>query len=105
MHEDTPGPSLIDMSGLSLGQLRFRAAGNPAERAAGKLTLNMIRDELQRIVTQRAIDDPHLSYLDGRELYGAADAEELPLPDNLHPDAVTHRRIGERFAQLAFKMQ
>ncbi|MGB7193066.1 MAG: SGNH/GDSL hydrolase family protein [Collimonas pratensis] len=105
MHEDTPGPSLIDMSGLSLGQLRFRAAGNPAERAAGKLTLNVIRDELQRIVTQRAISDPHLSYLDGRELYGAADAEELPLPDNLHPDAVTHRRIGERFAQLAFKMQ
>lgn len=105
MHEDTPGPSLIDMSGLSLGQLRFRAAGNPAERAAGKLTLNMIRDELQRIVMQRAVADPRLSYLDGRALYGAADAEELPLPDNLHPAAATHRRIGERFAQLAFKKQ
>ena len=38
-------------------------------------------------------------------LYGAADAQELPLPDNLHPDAATHRRIGERFAQLAFKKQ
>ncbi|MFJ2990946.1 SGNH/GDSL hydrolase family protein [Collimonas sp. NPDC087041] len=105
IHEDTPGPSLIDMSGLSLGQLRFRAAGNPAERAAGKLTLNMIRDELQRIVKQRAVDDPNLSYLDGRELYGATDAGELPLPDNLHPDAATHRRIGERFMRLAFKKQ
>lgn len=103
IHEDTPGPTLMVMSALSAGQLRFRAAGNPAERAAGKLTLNTIRDELKRIVTQRAAQDPNLSYLDGRELYGAADAEELPLPDNLHPDAATHRRIGERYAKLVFK--
>lgn len=27
---------------------------------------------------------------------------ELPLPDQLHPDAATHRRMGERFAALAF---
>jgi hypothetical protein len=27
---------------------------------------------------------------------------ELPLPDELHPDAATHRRIG-RFARLAFR--
>lgn len=100
IHEDTPGPSLPDMGALSLGQLRFRAAGDPAERAAGKLTLNTIRAELQRIVAQRAPDDRHLAYLDGRELYGPADAEELPLPDHLHPDAATHRRIGERYARL-----
>ncbi|SDP46763.1 hypothetical protein SAMN04487905_104238 [Actinopolyspora xinjiangensis] len=41
--------------------------------------------------------DPNLHYLDGRELYGAVDFEELPLPDQLHPDAAAHRRIGERF--------
>ena len=35
-------------------------------------------------------------------LYGAADYAELPLPDQLHPDAETHRRIGDRFAALAF---
>jgi hypothetical protein len=28
-------------------------------------------------------------YLDGRDLYGQADAAELPLPDQLHPDAAT----------------
>ncbi|MGQ4511936.1 GDSL-type esterase/lipase family protein [Streptomyces sp. DW26H14] len=102
IHEDTPGPSVPDFSGLSTGNLRFRAAGDPAELAAGKLTLNVIRDELSRIVRQRAADDPHLGYLDGRDLYGEADFAELPLPDELHPDAAAHQRIGERFARLAF---
>ncbi|WP_030371710.1 GDSL-type esterase/lipase family protein [Streptomyces rimosus] len=102
IHEDTPGPSAPDFSSISSGQLRFRAAGDPAEVASGKLTLGVIRDELARIVAQRAAQDPNLHYLDGRELYGAADAAELPLPDELHPDAATHRRIGERFAGLVF---
>lgn len=102
IHEDTPGPCAPDFTGLSKGQLRFVAMGDRAERASGKLTLGVIRDELSRIVKQRAADDPNLHHLDGRELYGAADAAELPLPDQLHPDAATHRRIGERFAQRAF---
>jgi hypothetical protein len=102
IHEDTPGPSAPDFSNLSTGKLQFRAAGDPAERAGGKLTLNVIRDELARVVKQRATDDPNLHYLDGRDLYGEADFAELPLPDQLHPDAATHRRIGERFAALAF---
>ncbi|CAL9665336.1 hypothetical protein SUDANB176_07193 [Streptomyces sp. enrichment culture] len=102
LHEDTPGPSVPDLGGIAEGRLRFRAAGDPAERAAGKLTLAVIRDELSRVVTQRAADDPHLHHLDGRDLYGEADFAELPLPDGLHPDAATHRRIGERFAALAF---
>ncbi|GAA2992064.1 GDSL-type esterase/lipase family protein [Streptomyces fulvorobeus] len=102
IHEDTPGPSAPDFSEVGAGRLSFVAAGDPAERAAGKLTLNVIREELARLVERRAADDPHLHYLDGRELYGAADFEELPLPDQLHPDAATHRRIGERFAALAF---
>lgn len=102
IHEDTPGPSAPDFSDLSSGRLTFSAMGDPAERAAGKLTLRVIREELARIVEQRSADDPHLHYLDGRELYGEADFAELPLPDQLHPDAATHRRMGERFAELAF---
>jgi lysophospholipase L1-like esterase len=102
IHEDTPGPSAADLTALSTGQLRFRATGDPAERVNGKLTLGVIRDELARIVVQRAAEDPNLSYLDGLALYGEADSAELPLPDQLHPDAATHRRIGERFAKLAF---
>jgi hypothetical protein len=99
IHEDTPGPSALD---LSAGTLQFRATGDPAERAAGKLTLGVIRDELAGLVRQRAADDPNLHYLDGRDLYGDTDFAALPLPDQLHPDAATHRHIGERFAALAF---
>jgi hypothetical protein len=102
VHEDTPGPSAIDVAALSAGRVLFQATGDPADRAAGKLTLNIIRDELARIVAERAAGDPNLRYLDGRELYGADDVAELPLPDQLHPDAATHRRIGERFAKLGF---
>ncbi|MEV5761023.1 GDSL-type esterase/lipase family protein [Streptomyces tendae] len=99
VHEDTPGPLAPDFTD---GGVRFVATGDPAERASGKLTLNVIRDELSRIVTQRAADDENLYHLDGRELYGRADAADLPLPDGIHPDAATHRLIGERFAKLAF---
>ncbi|WP_129665279.1 GDSL-type esterase/lipase family protein [Phytoactinopolyspora endophytica] len=102
IHEDTPGPAAFDFSALADGKLRFQATGAPAERAAGKLTLNVIREELSLIVQQRAAYDPHLHELDGRDLYGEADFAELPLPDQLHPDAATHRLIGERFAKLVF---
>ncbi|MEV0642738.1 GDSL-type esterase/lipase family protein [Streptomyces sp. NPDC050619] len=105
IHEDTPGPAAWDMTSLGTGQLRFIATGDPAERASGKLTLGVIRDELARIVEQRAAEDPNLHYLDGRRLYGETDFAELPLPDELHPDTATHRRIGERFAELAFAAQ
>ena len=62
----------------------------------------MIREELARIVAQRAETDPAIHYLDGLELYGEADHDVLPLPDALHPDAETHRLIGRRFAEAAF---
>jgi hypothetical protein len=98
-HEDTPGPGAPDFGD---GAMRFRATGDPAEVAGGKLTLRVIRAELARIVARRAAEDPHLHLIDGRELYGEADAAQLPLPDRLHPDAGTHRLMGKRFAALAF---
>ncbi|MFG3408257.1 GDSL-type esterase/lipase family protein [Streptomyces sp. NPDC048142] len=102
IHETTPGPSAPDYSAMGEGRLGFMATGDPAEIAAGKLTLTVIRDELARIVGHRAATDPHLHYLDGLGLYNGSDHAELPLPDDLHPDPATHRRIAERFARLAF---
>jgi hypothetical protein len=102
LHEDTPGPTAPDGQALGEGRLLFAAMGDPAETPTGKLTLTVIREELSRIVRQRAADDPNLHYLDGLDLYGAADATALPLPDHVHPDAATHQHIGERFHRLAF---
>ncbi|WP_406131096.1 GDSL-type esterase/lipase family protein [Streptomyces sp. NBC_00989] len=99
VQEDTPGPLMPDFAD---GTLRFRATGDPAERAAGRLTLTVIRDALARIVEQRATEDPNLHYLDGRSLYGEEDYAELPLPDEIHPDPAGHRRIGENFGRLVF---
>jgi hypothetical protein len=100
MHEETPGPGTFDVSALGRGEVRFLALGDPAEVAAGKLTLRVIREELSAIVARRARTDPAIHYLDGLSLYGEADHERLPLPDNLHPDGETHRLIGGRFAEL-----
>jgi hypothetical protein len=99
IHEDTPGPGAPD---LSSGTLKFKATGDPAEVAAGKLTLTVIRRELARITAERSSTDPNLHYLDGLNLYGEADYAELPLPDELHPDTATHWLIAEKFAGYAF---
>ncbi|NEE41460.1 lipase, partial [Streptomyces sp. SID7982] len=87
---------------VSDGRVGFTALGDPADAAHGKLTLRVVREELARIVAERAASDPYLFHLDGLTLYGEADHAELPLPDRLHPDAAAHRRMGERFGAFAF---
>ena len=101
-HEETPGPGTFDVEALDDGVLRFSATGDPADVEAGKLTLRVIREELARIVAQRAEADPAIHYLDGLRLYGERDHDARPLPDALHPDGETHRLIGGRFAETAF---
>lgn len=102
IHERTPGPGAVDPASLGTGTVRFLATGDPAEVPAGRLTLEVIRAELARIVEQRRATDPRIAYLDGLALYDPADEAAHPLPDALHPDAATHQVMGERFARLAF---
>lgn len=97
--EHTPGPT--DAVAGPDGAPRCVALGDPADVARGALTLSVVREELAGIVARRvAAGDANLHYLDGRELFGADDLADLP--DGLHPNAAGYRRMGERFAALAF---
>lgn len=98
IHEHRPGPTAFDTAALAEGRLLFMASGAEGDIKQGKLTLTVIRDQLQAIVRQRAKTDVNIHYLNGTELYGQIDNERHPLPDALHPDTPTHRLIGERFA-------
>ena len=98
-HENTPGPLMPD---LSSGTLTFKATGDPAETAAGRLTLTIVRDVLADTVKQRSVEDPNLHYLDGLDHYGESDHDEFPLPDAIHPSPEGHLRISENFAKLVF---
>ncbi|GHJ39308.1 GDSL-type esterase/lipase family protein [Streptomyces sp. TS71-3] len=71
--------------------------GDPGEIGLGPLTMPLVRDALKSIVRQRRRDDPHLHYLDGRALFGPADAADMP--DGVHPSAKGYLTIAERFAE------
>jgi lysophospholipase L1-like esterase len=67
----------------------------------GRLSVGRIRDVLADVVdARRAVGDHALEYLDGRELFGPADVDDLP--DGLHPNGVGYERMGERFAASAW---
>ncbi|MBU2663819.1 lipase [Actinoplanes bogorensis] len=96
IHEDTPGPGAFDPASFGTGQIKFIATGDPA---GDHLTLRKIRAEMRELAERR--DDKNLHYVDGLDLFGEADAAELPLPDALHPGPEAHRLIGTRFAALS----
>ncbi|MEU8680518.1 GDSL-type esterase/lipase family protein [Streptomyces sp. NPDC048611] len=92
--EETPGPTAIAPDG------KLAALGDPADVADGALSLAVVRAELSRIVAARRAHDPRLHYLDGRELLGPDETDDLA--DGLHPGAAAYRRMGDRFAAHAF---
>ncbi|MFD4421122.1 GDSL-type esterase/lipase family protein [Agromyces sp. NPDC058484] len=100
--EESAGPTVQDPSKAYEWSI---AGGTRDDVVAGRLSLRSIRDALAEIVASRASTDPNLRYLDGLDLYGRADAERMPLPDNLHPGPDAQRHIGERFADLVLVPQ
>ncbi|MCC6269772.1 MAG: lipase [Microbacteriaceae bacterium] len=99
--EDRPGPTM--MVGEP-GERRATTEGLPHEVVRGRLSLSLTRDLLQQIVELRARNDSNLHYLDGRELFGEKEFVAMPMRDDLHPDSDAHRHIGERFANLIFRV-
>ncbi|NUU15986.1 lipase [Cellulomonas humilata] len=97
--ETTPGPTSLDPADPSV----FRTTGQPSEVADGKLTLTVIRSALRSIVEARG--DSALTYVDGTTLYGWPDWDDLPMRDQMHPDADAHRLIGTRFAAVLRALQ
>lgn len=98
IHEQTPGPGAFDPDALASGQVRFLATGDPQDVPAGRLTLESIRTALEIVVAHRT-DDPQLQFVDGLEMLGAVDEQQLPLEDALHPSTEAHEVIGQRFAK------
>jgi hypothetical protein len=91
--EETPGPTLPNDQG------KFVTVPGHSELREGCLTLVRTRKLISRIVAARSeAGDRHLSYLDGLELFGADDADDLP--DDLHPTADGYLRMGRRFAPV-----
>lgn len=94
VHEDTPGPTGPQVDG------KVTALGTKATKAQGALTLRLVRRLVSEVVeVRRGAGDRNLHHLDGLELFGPDDVEDLP--DGLHPNGDGYVRIGERFAALA----
>lgn len=89
--EDVPGPSVIRGSSVV-------ATGDPETVRSGALTVAIIRDAIERIVLARAARDPHLVYVDGRDLLHPDETDHLA--DGIHPDAAGLELIGHRFGVL-----
>ena len=94
--EDHVGPTILG------DDHKFHVTTASPEVRPMALTLRRIRDILRSIVdTRRGLGDANLTYLDGLELFGPADADELP--DDLHPSAAGYITMGNRFAVIAQK--
>lgn len=73
--------------------------GREDEGQNGGMPLQQMRQVLKDMVAVRAAaGDGAIRYLDGRELFGEADAHLLP--DDLHPNTEGYRLMGERFNAL-----
>lgn len=89
--ESAPGPTVLGDGGT------ITVPDPDATPTLGRLSVGRIRDVLAEIVDRRrALGDDVLEYLDGRELFGPDDVDDLP--DGLHPNSVGYGRMGERFA-------
>ena len=91
--EHRPGPTFPDAAG------RFVTLSGHEAVQAGCLTLTRVRALVEEVVgVRRSLGDVRLHYVNGLDVFGSADAGDLP--DDLHPNPAGYRRMGERFAGM-----
>ncbi|MCY4014584.1 MAG: GDSL-type esterase/lipase family protein [Gammaproteobacteria bacterium] len=89
--ETRPGPTVPNEEG------KFVTIDGFEPHRVGCLSLTRIREILESAVDARRVaGDANLHYVDGLDLFGEADADDLP--DDLHPNPAGYERMGERFA-------
>lgn len=90
--ETKPGPLIRRTQALYERQERPHAIED------GALTLQAMRAILEAVVQRRrATGDTNLHYIDGLGLFGESDTDLMP--DKLHPDALGHLRLAQRFCE------
>lgn len=96
--ETQPGPTIPNSQG------KFETIEGFEPLRQGCLTLQRIRTLIEEIVeTRKKNGDSNLHYINGLELFGSADSNDLP--DDLHPNPAGYIRIGERFATHVAEMR
>lgn len=96
--ETKPGPTIPNSQG------KFETIEGFEALRQGCLTLQRIRALMEEIVAaRRKKGDSNLHYVNGLELFGSADSDDLP--DDLHPNPAGYIRIGERFAAQVSEMR
>ena len=96
--ETHPGPTIPNSQG------RFETLEGFEQLRQGCLTLQRIRTLIEGIVEVRTKEgDSNLYYINGLDLFGSADSDDLP--DDLHPNPAGYIRIGERFAAKVSEMR
>ncbi len=68
------------------------------------LSLENVREQLAEAV-RRLVDagDEHLTYFDGRELFGRSEVDAGLLPDELHPNGDGYEAMGENAARVVIR--
>ena len=88
--EHHPGPTLPNAEG------KFVTFTGHSELRNGCMSLSRVRELIEETVDRR--NDDNLDYLNGLDLFGPADRDDLP--DDLHPNPEGYIRMGQRFATL-----
>jgi hypothetical protein len=88
--EHHPGPTLPNAEG------KFVTFTGHSELRNGCMSLSRVRKLIEETVDRR--NDDNLDYLNGLDLFGQADRDDLP--DDLHPNPDGYIRMGHRFATL-----